>query len=109
MDAIKLLLVILLSIPIAFFIWKFTKNLYKTLQKQMEASEEIRIRKANSQARDRYYREERVHRSTVEGRYSRQGGYNRYPEKNRVIGYDSYKNRSGHNSYERRRKSGDKR
>lgn len=71
MGAIKFLLVILLSIPIAFLIWRFFNILLDNLKNQQEASEEIRIRKASFQGSRRYDRTDRRSGNSVKKRKSR--------------------------------------
>lgn len=71
MGAIKFLLAILLTIPIAFLIWRFFNILLDNLRNQQEASEEIRIRKASFQGSRRYDKTDRRSSNTVKKRKSR--------------------------------------
>lgn len=74
MGAIKFLLVLLLSTPIAFLIWRFINVLMDNLKNQQDASEEIRIRKAAFQGSRKYDRNGRRSSDSVKKRKSRDKG-----------------------------------
>lgn len=74
MGAIKFLLVLLLSMPVAFLILRFINVLMDNLKNQQDASEEIRIRKAAFQGSRKYDRSGRRGSDSVKKRKSRDEG-----------------------------------